>query len=143
MTIDELLALPPVAPGLFTCSARGLQLLGSRCQACGCVVFPAQGLCPRCSADRMTEQPLRRTGPLWTWTTQGFRPKSPPYTGPGPDEEWTDFGVGYVDLGEVLVEAWLTVHDPAHLRIGMQMRVVPARFGEVLTYAFAPEEAAG
>jgi len=55
------------------------------------------------------ERLLERTGTLYTWTVQGFRPK-PPYAGP---EGFEPYGVGYVELpGEVRVEARLTVADP-------------------------------
>jgi len=62
---------------------------------------------------------------------QGFEPK-PPYQG-----DWTPYGVGYVDLGDVIVEARLTESDPSRLRIGSDMKLVlvPLREG-VQTFAF-------
>ena len=66
---------------------------------------------------------------------QGFRPKSPPYAGP---EEFTPFGVGYVDLGAVIVEARLTENDPGRLAIGMEMELVLEPFNGTSTYAFRP-----
>ena len=87
---------------------------------------------------------LGRRGTLWTWTVQGFAPKSPPYRG-ATDEQFEPFGVGYVELpGEVKVEARLTEADPAKLRIGMEMEMVLIPLttdddgNEVVTFAFQP-----
>ena len=120
----------------------GIRLLGSRCHECGTVTFPQQSGCPRCTAEGAELHPLAREGRLWSWTVQGFPPKSPPYAGSA--EGFEPFGVGYIELGgEVRVETILTTADPDALRIGMPMRVVtiPVRGREdegVLTYAFEP-----
>ena len=117
-------------------------LAGSRCAADGTVVFPGQNSCPRCSGREVAAVPLPGHGSLWSWKTQQFRPKAPFRQ---PDGEFVAFPVGYVDLGEVIVEARLRVAETGHLRIGMPMRItwLPAWSGpdgDVLTYAFAPEE---
>jgi uncharacterized OB-fold protein len=135
----------PITDGLFELVADKLVLIGSRCVSCGTVAFPFQGSCPRCTSEDVASHRLATTGTLWTWTTQGFRPKSPPYTGP---EEFVDYGVGYVELGgEIRIEGLLTEADPERLRIGMPMRVTSCvatgADGESrLTYAFAPAAAA-
>lgn len=131
------MAAEPIAAGLFTWPAEEPQLIGSRCRDCGVVTFPAQPSCPACTSVSVEERLLGRTGTLYTWTVQGFRPK-PPYAGP---EEFEPYGVGYVELpGEVRVEARLTTADPARLRIGMPMELVVVPFGDRLTYAFAPAD---
>jgi len=128
----------PVADGLFTWPADRPRLIGSRCGACGVVSFPARRSCPACTSVDVAEHLLGRTGTLYTWTVQGFRPK-PPYAGP---EEFEPYGVGYVELpGEVRVEARLAVADPGQLRIGLTMELVIVPFGDKVTYAFAPVEA--
>ncbi len=139
----------PVAPGLFTWPSAEPQLIGSKCRECGVVTFPAQHDCPRCMADAMDEHLLATTGELWTFTTQGFIPKSPPYARVETAETFVPYGVGYVELGgEVRVEGRLTENDPAKLRIGMPMRVVLIPLtedddgNEVVTFAFAPVEGA-
>ena len=115
----------------------GYLLLRGRCRDCGVVTFPAQRSCPRCTSLDVEEHLLGRTGTLYTWTVQGFRPK-PPYAGP---EEFEPYGVGYVELpGEVLVETRLTVADPDRLRIGLPVELVIVPFGDKVTYAFAPRE---
>lgn len=127
--------VPPVAEGLFTWPSDQPQLIGSRCRACGVLTFPAQHSCGACTSVDVEEQLLGRTGTLYTWTVQGFRPK-PPYAGPA---EFEPYGVGYVELpGELRVEARLTEADPDRLRIGMPVELVVVLFGDKVTYAFAP-----
>jgi uncharacterized OB-fold protein len=134
----------PVAEGVFTWPSDDPQLIGSRCDACGIVTFPAQGSCPRCASAEMSERLLPRRGRLWAWTTQHFPPPSPPYAGPT-GGEFVPFGVGYVELpGEVKVETRLTESEPERLTPGMEMELVlvPVRTdedgNEVVSFAFRP-----
>ena len=69
----------PVAAGLFTWPSPEPQLIGSQCAACGAMTFPQQQDCPRCYGDQMEETLFAPRGTLWTFTTQEFIPKSPPY----------------------------------------------------------------
>jgi uncharacterized OB-fold protein len=79
-------------------------------------------------------------GSLWTWTVQSFEPKAP-YRGPATG--FVPYGVGYVDLGDVIVEARLA-GDSTELEIGMpmQLTLLPlwdnAEGSSVVTYAFEP-----
>jgi uncharacterized OB-fold protein len=91
---------------------------------------------------------LPRRGTLWTFTTQEFLPKSPPYAGDETAETFVPYGVGYVQLGdEVKVEGRLTESDVSRLQIGMPMELtfVPLRRtpegDEVVTFAFSPVDA--
>jgi uncharacterized OB-fold protein len=100
----------------------------------------------RCGSDQASQKLLADRGTLWTFTTQNFRPPSPPYDGADTAESFRSYAVGYIDLaGEVMVEARLTEPDPDRLAIGQQMRltVVPYTVTEdgteVLTFAFAPD----
>jgi uncharacterized OB-fold protein len=130
-----------IAEGLFTWPSDEPRLIGSRCTACGATTFPRQRSCPKCAGSDTTEHLLSRTGTLWSYTVQGFRPK-PPYNGP---EEFVPYGVGYVELpGEVIVEARLTEHAPDALAIGAPMELVVAPYrrddhgNDVVTFAFRP-----
>ena len=132
----------PVGEGLFTWPAEAPQLIGSRCQACGAVSFPQQDSCPRCTSTDVVRHLLSRTGTLWTWTVQGFRPKSPPYEGP---VEFAPYPVGYVELpGELKVETLLVDVEPEDLRIGMEMELTIVPFASsatedpLVTFAFRP-----
>jgi uncharacterized OB-fold protein len=88
----------------------------------------------------MEPRELPDRGTLWTWTVQAFEPK-PPYLAPA--DGFRPFPVGYVDLGDVLVEAVLDA-DPAELAVGMPMQLVARQVltgadQTALGYAFAPE----
>jgi uncharacterized OB-fold protein len=129
----------PIAEGLFTWPDDAPRLIGSRCTSCGTTIFPKQQSCPKCAGPDTVEQLLSRSGTLWSYTVQGFRPKSP-YNGP---DEFEPYGVGYVELpGEVMVEARLTENDPDVLEVGdrMELVVVPFRRdddgNDVVTFAF-------
>jgi uncharacterized protein len=95
----------------------------------------------------MREVALATRGTLWSWTIQGFEPKSP-YAGDGP---FAPYGVGYVELAAlaegaaaVLVESRLTSAEPGELHIGdeVELVIVPFRQDadghEVVTFAFGP-----
>lgn len=114
-------------------------LRGSKCATCGTVAFPIQTGCAMCAGSDLEPVALPSTGSLWTWTIQSFEPKAP-YRPPAAG--FTPFGVGYVDLGEVVVEGRL-VGDPGQFEIGMAMELVVLPLWEdagtpVVTYAFAP-----
>ena len=134
----------PVAEGLFTWPADEPRLIGARCVSCGLVGFPAGPACQRCGGTEATQTLLPDQGTLWTFTTQDFRPPSPPYDGADTAETFRPYALGYVELpGEVMVEARLTEPDPARLAIGQPMRlaIVPytvrADGTQVMTFAFA------
>ena len=137
----------PVADGVFTWPSDDPRLIGSRCTSCDNHMFPTQGNCPRCSGSETETVELSRDGTLWTWTVQGYPPKSPPYAGDADPKTFEPFGVGYVDLpGQLKVETRLTVNDPAQIEIGMEMEMVLVPLytneagDEVVTFAFAPKE---
>jgi uncharacterized protein len=139
-------AARPVAEGLFTWPDDEPRLIGSRCTTCGVVSFPEQDSCPACTGTSVERQLLSRTGTLWTWTVQGFRPKSPPYEGP---IDFEPYPVGYVELpGEVKVESLLVGAPPEQLRIGMEMELVIVPFASSVsdeprvTFAFQPARGA-
>jgi uncharacterized protein len=121
---------------------EGPRLLGSRCQECGAVAFPARRSCPRCTGQDTEEHLLAPSGTLWGFTIQGVPPKTPYLAADAP---FQPFGVGYVNLAdEVLVESRLQATSPEQLHIGMPMDLVVVPFHvsesgeEQLTYAFAP-----
>lgn len=115
-------------------------LAGSSCSACGTTTFPRQPSCSKCGGHDMRDVSLPRHGTIWSSTVQSFRPK-PPYR---TDGDFVPFGLGYVDLGEVIVESRLTDDDIANITIGthVSLVVVPAFTDDdgtqVLTYAFSP-----
>lgn len=137
----------PIQEGLFTWPSDNPRLIGSKCNNCGEVLFPAQKTCPACCLQDSVNVELSTSGKLWTWTIQGFPPKSPPYAKAETPENFTPFGVGYVELPEnVRVETRLTQNDPDKLKIGMTMELVIETFiqdaegNDVMCFAFKPVE---
>jgi len=135
----------PVAEGLFTWPSEQPRLKASECVDCGLVSFPAEAYCVRCGGSDSRERLLSDRGTLWTFTTQNFRPPSPPYDGADTAQTFVPYTVGYVELpGELRVEARLTEPDPARLSIGQPMRMTLVPYSvdpdgtEVVTFAFAP-----
>ncbi|MFT5204593.1 MAG: putative OB-fold protein [Candidatus Aldehydirespiratoraceae bacterium] len=135
----------PVAEGVFTWPSDEPRLIASRCTDCDNHMFPVQTDCPRCSGSSTEQVELGRTGTLWTWTIQGYPPKSPPYAGNDDPATFEPFGVGYVEIdGKVRVESRLTTADVDELKIGMDLEMVldPLYINdhgdEVVTFAFAP-----
>lgn len=135
----------PIADTLFTWPAETPELLGSRCRRCGEHTFPAQQGCRACSASDSETVSLGNRGTLWTWTIQGFLPKTP-YAGQESAAEFVPYGVGYVEMPCGLrVEARLKPNTPETLRIGMPMTLVieplyrDADGNDVLVFAFDAE----
>lgn len=117
----------------------GSALVGSRCRDCGAVAFPQQASCARCTSTDVGAHALATTGTVWASTVQRFTPK-PPYAGAaaGP----AVYGVGYVDLGDVLVESRL-LGLPDELGIGAAVELVLETLPgtedrPVRCFAFAP-----
>lgn len=148
MTVEEGVASRdgvPIAPELFTALGDEPRLIGSRCARCGLMTFPKQVDCARCASDEMEEALFDRRGTLWTFTTQEFPLKSPPYALTETAESFEPFAVGYVEFpGQARVQGRLTEVDATKLRIGMPMEVVVVPFtvdedgNDVVTFAFRP-----
>lgn len=125
---------------LFVPDADVVTLRGAQCVACSTTTFPYQASCPRCGGLDMADVALPRAGHIWSFTVQCFEPKAP-YRGVQPFEP---YGVGYVDLGPVIVAARLTENEADALAIGapVELTVIPAFQDDtgttVLTYAFSP-----
>ena len=135
----------PIERGLFTWPSDEPALLGSRCASCGVMTFPTQADCPRCMGQSMEETPFARRGTLWTFTTQEFVPKSPPYFRQETEESFVPYAVGYVEFpGQARVEGRIDTDDPSSLAIGMEMEVAVVPLteddhgNEVMTYVFRP-----
>ena len=135
----------PIDPALFTWPAQEPRLIGGRCPDCGVMTFPKQLDCPRCGTDSMEEAQFDRRGTLWTFTTQEFVPKSPPYAKAETEDTFQPYAVGYVEFaGQAKVQGRIDTDDLDALAIGMEMEVVVVPFmedadgNEVVTYAFRP-----
>jgi uncharacterized OB-fold protein len=125
----------PIAEGVLVVEPEP-RLLASHCPRCQARAFPVQAGCPRCGATGLETITLSETGTVWTWTSQEFRPVSPPYTGP---EDFIPYYAGYVEVPEGLcVETRLTGFGDRTPRIGETVRLAPQDFGDVVIPAFEP-----
>jgi uncharacterized OB-fold protein len=121
------------------------RLAGSRCGQCGTTVFPRRPTCPRCG-EPGEPLVLAAHGRIWSWTVQHFAPKSPYRPAAG---DFTPFAVGYVDLGDVMVETRLALPPAGMLQIGQPVRLtlLPVWLDpdgvEVATFAFTPDDSGG
>lgn len=131
-------------PHLINLDQGGPSLVGNQCRNCGEVYFAANSGCTRCLSTEMAPIDLGNQGVLWSWTIQGFLPKSP-YNSGETELDFKPYGVGYVEMATgIKVESRLTIADPEQLKIGMPMSLVLIPYGKtaegtpVFTYAFAP-----
>ena len=125
--------LSPIAADLWT-DEPSPRLIGGRLPS-GKIIFPM----PQGDSARDVEvYPLSRTGTLWSWTRQDFRPKEP-YTGP---EAFEPYLLGFVELpNETIVETRITEAKLEDLKLGMAMEFIVVSFDEHRsTYAYRPEK---
>ncbi len=133
---------------LFTWPSDDPRLIGSRCADCCDGDVPDPRRLPALQLRRHGDDRAPRRGTLWTYTTQGFRPKSPPegsYLGDDTDETFEPYALGYVELADhCKVESRLTGAQLDGFSIGMEMElaIIPFRKDEsgndVMTFAFRP-----
>ena len=133
----------PVAEGLFTETAEGPRLLGSRCVACGVPYFPKSPVChnPDCRESQVEDAAFGPRGKLWSCAIQDYPPPSPARY----DEPYVPYALGVVDLAEGLrVLGRISTDDPARLEVGMEMELVLEPLchdpdgNEVITWKFKP-----
>jgi uncharacterized OB-fold protein len=89
----------PAVEGWFTTDPEP-RLLGTRCTACGTVLFPrAHGFCrnPACRGREFDDVELSRTGTVWSYTDAQYQPP-PPYIPPADEHE--AFALAAVELAE-------------------------------------------
>ena len=134
-----------VADDLFTWPSPSPRLLGSRCTRCDARAFPIAPACPRCTSEEVETIELSPHGKVWTWTSQEFRPPSPPYNGPEDSGAFERYFVGFVELpDDLFVEAHLTGFEGRNPEIGedVELAVIPFRVdedgNEIMIHAFAP-----
>jgi uncharacterized OB-fold protein len=129
----------PFKEGLFEEGDGGPRLIGSRCRACGQVLFPAKPVCLNCNSADIETIHLGRDGSLYAYTTV-YLPSEhfpPPYA------------VGWIELPEGMrvfsqVRGW----QETPLKIGMPMRMSIETLwqdgdNEVTGYVFRPVDGSG
>jgi uncharacterized OB-fold protein len=129
-----------LVPGLFTVGGDGApSLLGSRCESCGEVAFPARKVCPRCKRFSTVPANIGQRATLFSFTVCHAAPAG-----------WeAPYLQAYVELPEgirvfTLVSASVEPSTGA-LQTGMPMQLevepVHGKTGP-LTYKYAPLQAA-
>lgn len=119
-----------------------IRLLSTRCLDCDVSMFPPQSACGRCGGQAVEDAPVGPRGKIWTYTTQTFRPPSPPYGVDDSAETFQSYGVAMVEFeGGLLVHGRLLTDQNAALAIGQTVEAVALQLegdgGALLeTYAF-------
>lgn len=116
----------PAVEGWFTVDGDPA-LLGGRCDTCGTYVFPRQFVLacpnPRCNGDTFSEVELSRTGRVWSYTTNHYKPPAPYVV---PAEEFTPYSVAAVELAEekMVVLGQVKGADADSLTVGQEVELV-------------------
>lgn len=114
------MAARPIADNLVTDEPEP-RLIGGKDRSTGRIVFPYPS---GGEAARYEPVALSRTGTVWSWTVQRFRPKSPPYAGPA---AFAPYVMAYVELpGETIVASRLVDIEPEAVTIGMAVEMTMA-----------------
>lgn len=116
----------PVVEGWFTHDDQTPRLVGSQCTSCGAIFFPKESFhCknPGCTGGEFTELPLSRTGTLWSFTNNCYRPPAPYMSG----ETFEPYAIAAVQLAKekmvILGQVVRGVGVDA-LKVGMEMELV-------------------
>ena len=89
----------PAVDGWFASEGGNSHLLGTRCTSCSSYFFPKESFyCrnPRCDGSEFEEVPLSRTGRIWSFTNNCYKPPAP-YMSPEPFEP---YAIAAVELAE-------------------------------------------
>ena len=133
----------PAAEGLFTETAEGPRLLGSRCVSCATPYFPKSPVChnPECHESRIEDAAFGPRGTLWSCAMQDYPPPAPARY----DEPYVPYALGVVDLAEGLrVLGRISTDDPKRMRVGMDVELILDTLchdqdgNEVVTWKFRP-----
>ncbi len=133
----------PVIEGLFTDTADGARLLGSRCATCKVPYFPKSPLChnPDCTDSKMEDAAFGPHGTVWSCSVQNYPPPPPARY----DEPFKPYSLGVVDLSDGLrVVGRMAVDEPESAKVGGAVELVIEPLcteedgTEVTTWMFRP-----
>lgn len=115
----------PVIEGWFT---QGPQphLIGARCKRCNTYFFPkTQALCsnPGCDGTEFEEVELSRTGRVWSYTENCFKPPEP-YVSPEPFVPYTVAAVELAREKMVVLGQMAAGSDLSQLEVGTEVELV-------------------
>ncbi len=107
-------------------------LLGSRCRSCASYFFPKETMyCrnPGCASSDFEEVPLSRTGSVWSFTENHYKPPAP-YISPEPFAPYTVAAVELADEKMVVLGQIAADVEASELRVGMQVELVVEKLYE-------------
>jgi uncharacterized OB-fold protein len=107
-------------------------LLGSRCRSCASYFFPKETLyCrnPGCASSDFEEVPLSRTGSVWSFTENHYKPPAP-YISPEPFVPYTVAAVELANEKMVVLGQIAADVEASELRVGMQVELVVEKLYE-------------
>ena len=107
-------------------------LLGSRCRSCASYFFPKETMyCrnPGCASSDFEEVPLSRTGSVWSFTENHYKPPAP-YISPEPFVPYTVAAVELANEKMVVLGQIAADVEASELRVGMQVELVVEKLYE-------------
>ncbi len=113
----------PVAEGLFTETADGPRLTGSRCTTCGTPSFPKAAVChsPDCTESKIEDAQFGPRATLWSYSVQYYPPPPPAKY----DEPYAPYALAMIDMPEGLrVLARISTNDPESVKVGADVELV-------------------
>lgn len=102
------------------------RLLGSRCTSCQSYFFPKESFqCrnPGCHGNELADVPLSRSGTLWSFTNNCYRPPAP-YVSSEPFEPYAVAAVELATEKMVVLGQVARGVGVGDLRVGMEMELV-------------------
>ena len=112
--------------GWFEADSKEPRLLGSKCKSCGTYFFPKETFfCrnPNCQGSEFEEVRLSRSGTLWSFTNNCYKPP-PPYVSADPFEPYAIAAVELSKEKMVVLGQVVRGVDTSELRLGMDMELV-------------------
>ena len=129
--------------GLFTETADGPRLLGSKCKGCGACYFPSDTVChnPDCHEPVVEDARFGPTGVIWSCAVQNYAPPPPILT----KEPFEPYAMGMVDLDDGLrVMGRIDIDDPMNVDVGGNVELVVGTLcadddgNDIVTWMFRP-----
>jgi len=111
--------------GWFTTDAEP-HLLGTRCKSCSSYFFPKEKMfCrnPGCASSEFDEVELSRTGTVWSFTENHYKPPAP-YMSPEPFEPYTVAAVELAEEKMVVLGQVAKGVPSSELKAGMPVELV-------------------
>jgi hypothetical protein len=112
-----------IVEGLFSETAEGPRLLGSRCRGCGVPYFPRSEQChnPDCDDPRVEDASFGPNGRIWSLAMQDYEPPAPVKY----DKPYKPYAMAVVDLDDGLrVLGRVATDDPAAVEVDMAVELV-------------------